>query len=181
MTTTTTTATEPFPFPPHHSFPPFYTLQPTLSTRHSQLTSWSSLIQAYCRHYRLFQLSLRDAVDSPLFHNRTLNRKLSIADAREVIEWMAGKEGEGRAEWVAVGGGKKGGGKGEEKDRFWVWWRKPEEWAGVVAGWVEATGQRGTVLTLYELTESDATAQQGMVVLAPGAREAEVGGTRRVR
>ncbi|EON61338.1 hypothetical protein W97_00551 [Coniosporium apollinis CBS 100218] len=146
MTSTTTD----FPFPPHHSFPPFYTLQPVLSTRTSQLASWSHLIQAYCRHHRLFQLSLRDAADGPLFYNRALGRRLSLKDAREVVEWMASKEGGERAEWVGD----------KERDRFWVWWRRPEEWAGVIAAWVEATGQKNTVLTLYELTESDATASQ---------------------
>ncbi|KAJ9647938.1 hypothetical protein H2199_001714 [Coniosporium tulheliwenetii] len=123
--TTTTTSTD-FPFPPA-LLPPFYTLQPVLSTRTSQLTSWSHLIQSYCRHHRLFQLSLRDAADGPLFYNRALGRRLNIKDAREVVEWMASKEGErGRSGLVGV----------------------------------EATGQKNTVLTLYELTESDATASQ---------------------
>ncbi|KAJ9668662.1 hypothetical protein H2201_001304 [Coniosporium apollinis] len=159
--TTITSTSEPFPFPPQHSFPPFYTLQPVLSTRTSQLTSWSTLIQSYCRHHRIFQLSLRDAADGPLFYNRALGRRLNIKDAREVVEWMASKEGGERAEWVGGGGGKgKGGDRDKERDRFWVWWRRPEEWAGVVAAWVEATGQKNTVLTLYELTESDATASQ---------------------
>ena len=79
---------------------------------------------------------------------------------------------EGRAEWI---------GKGEEKSVCWIWWRNAEEWAGVIATWVsclfcilqidimlivvmqvEETGQKNTVLTLYELTESDATTGQGM-------------------
>lgn len=35
---------------------------------------------------------------------------------------------QGRAEWIGD----------EEKDggAFWVWWKRPEEWAEVLAGWV---------------------------------------------
>lgn len=59
---------------------------------------------------------------------------------------------DGRAEYV---GGKETG------DVVWVYWRTPEEWAGLVEEWVDGTGQKGTVLTLYELTEGDATLNAG--------------------
>lgn len=60
---------------------------------------------------------------------------------------------EGRAE--PIGGGAKGDGS-----VFWIWWRNPEEWAGLIADWVDETAQKNTVLTLYELTESEATMSQ---------------------
>jgi len=62
---------------------------------------------------------------------------------------MAGEEGDARAEWL-----------GTEKSSAWIWWRKPEEWATLIASWVEATGQKGSVLTLYELIEGEATEKQ---------------------
>ena len=78
---------------------------------------------------------------------------MAIGDAREMMEFM---RKEGRAEWI-------GSGKGEEvRNVAWIWWRNPEEWAGAIAEWVEQTGQKNTVLTLYELTESEATLSQGM-------------------
>lgn len=119
-----------FPFPRHHSFPPFFTRQPTSQTHHAQLQKWSSLILAYCRHYRLWKLSLIDAIDSELFWNRAIERRLALADAREVVDSM---RKEGRAEWVLNGSAAKGA---EEKNVAWVWWRNPEEWAGVIADWV---------------------------------------------
>lgn len=61
---------------------------------------------------------------------------------------------DGRAEWV--GATKEGTRDGE----FWVWWRTVEEWAGTIADWVDETAQKNTVLTLYELTESEATLSQ---------------------
>jgi len=83
---------------------------------------------------------------------------------------------EGRAEWIyGLSAGKsEGDGAGE----FWVWWRNVEEWAGLIAEWVrfcfnsgkrdyadgeqvDETAQKNTVLTLYELTESEATLSQG--------------------
>jgi ESCRT-II complex subunit len=68
---------------------------------------------------------------------------------------MASPAGGERVEWVGVA-------KGKTSERCWVYWRRPEEWAGVVEGWVEGTGQKGTVLTLYEIGEGDASRGQGM-------------------
>ena len=121
-----------FPFPPTYSFPPFFTPQPNSSTRHSQLQKWSSLIQAWCRHHRMYKLSLIDAVDTPLFHNTALHKRISLADARAILEWMALSEddaaggGGKRAEWIA----------GTGKTVAWIWWKRPEEWAEVVLDWV---------------------------------------------
>jgi ESCRT-II complex subunit VPS25 len=144
----TSTATE-FVFPQIHSFPPFYTLQPNALTRTSQLRSWSSLIQAYCRHYRLFKLTLVEALDSTLFYNPATRKRLSAKDAKDVLDYMVSKEGEERAEWI-----------GSQKAAAWIWWRKPEEWAALLEHWVNDTGQKGTVLTLYELLEGEATEKQ---------------------
>lgn len=115
----------PFPFSPKHtSYPPLFSLQPTLSTRHAQLKTWSRIIQSYCRHYRLHKLVLSTALDSPLFHSQQLKKRLSGQDLRELVTFMVS---EGRAEWI---GGEEDGGA------FWVWWKRPEEWAEVLAGWV---------------------------------------------
>ncbi|KAI1929604.1 hypothetical protein LOZ58_002844 [Ophidiomyces ophidiicola] len=138
-----------FPFPAAYSFPPFFTLQPNTQTRLSQFQKWSALIQSYCRHRRLYRLSLVDAIDSPLFHNKEIRKRLSLEDARRIVDWMCGAEGGVRAEWV--------GGDAAGKSVAWVWWRTPEEWAAMIADWVEETAQKNTVLTLYELTEGEAT------------------------
>jgi ESCRT-II complex subunit len=69
---------------------------------------------------------------------------------------MASEAGGQRVEWV-------GAAKGKTSERCWVYWRRPEEWAGLIEAWVEGTGQKGTVLTLYELAEGDATRSQGIL------------------
>jgi len=61
---------------------------------------------------------------------------------------------------IVGGTGKKG--KEEDGNVVWVWWRSVEEWGTLIEEWVAETGQKGSVLTLYELTESDATVGQGM-------------------
>ncbi|GKT46417.1 vacuolar protein-sorting-associated protein 36 [Colletotrichum spaethianum] len=105
-----------FPFPREYSFPPFFTRQTNLTTHHAQLE---------------------------LFHNKTLNKRLSLADAREVLEFM---RKDGRAEALPA-----------STDVFWVYWRTPDEWAAVIEGWIDDTAQKGVVLTLYELTEGEGT------------------------
>lgn len=160
--TAPTTTTTPFTFPPTYNFPPFFTPQPNSTTRHSQLQKWSSLIQSWCRHHRTYRISLVDAIDSPLFHNAALRKRLDLAEARAVVDWMTKKEEEGgggqRAEWIE---GASAGGNAVPKSVAWIWWRRPEEWADVLVDWIDATGQRGVVLTVFELVQGEATVSQG--------------------
>ncbi|CAO1605199.1 MAG: hypothetical protein LQ349_001464 [Xanthoria aureola] len=143
-----------FPFPPTYSFPPFYTLQPTLLTRTSQLAKWSLLIQRYHAHHHRYRLHIPTALSSPLFHNAAIHKRLSLASVIEIVNYMvkAEKDGGGgqRAEWIATAAG-----KGSEKTEAWVWWKKPDEWADVIAAWVDRTGQKGVVLTFWELLNGD--------------------------
>jgi ESCRT-II complex subunit VPS25 len=146
--------TKPFAFPPHYSFPPFFTLQPNPLTLSSQLQSWSSLILSYCRHNRLFTLSPVETFSSPLFTNKTLKRSLPIPSILTILHFMGSKEGGERIEWIGKPPAKEGAGSGGA-GKCWVFWRRPEEWAELVLGWVEETGQKGVVLTVYEVGEGD--------------------------
>ncbi|KAJ5899120.1 hypothetical protein N7495_003864 [Penicillium taxi] len=153
----TTTTTHPFSFPPTYNFPPFFTPQPNTNTRRDQLQKWSSLIQSWCRHHRQYRLSLIEAVESPLFHNAALRKRLDLREARAVLDWMAKSEEEGggglRAEWIDS----PAGGSQAPKTVAWIWWRRPEEWADAIGDWIDETGQRGAVLTVYELVEGETT------------------------
>jgi ESCRT-II complex subunit VPS25 len=77
---------------------------------------------------------------------------------------MTTPEGGSRAEWfpLSTSSNKKApkGEEGGEAGKCWIYWRRPEEWASVIEEWVDRTGQKGTVLTLYEITESDATRRE---------------------
>ncbi|KAL4959647.1 ESCRT-II subunit protein VPS25 [Aspergillus stella-maris] len=152
----------PFRFPTLYAYPPFFSLQPNTTIRHSQFQHWSSLIRSWCRHHRLFKLSLVDAIDGPLFRNAELKKQLALADARTVLDWMSRGDEDGgggrRAEWV----------DGLAKTVVWIWWRRPEEWAALLAEWVENTGQKNVVLTLYELLEGEATISQEWHGMDPG-------------
>ncbi|KAK6613760.1 vacuolar protein-sorting-associated protein [Botrytis cinerea] len=143
----TQTSVKTFKFPREHSFPPFFTLQPTSSTVHAQLRKWSDLILSYFAFHRLFRLTVSTLLSSELFKNERINRRLDEEGLREVLEFM---RKEGRVEWIGGGGNGKVGG-----DICWVWWRKVDEWARVIEDWVDETGQRGSVLTLYELVEGE--------------------------
>lgn len=145
MSTTAAAPAETFTFPARYSFPPFFTPQPTQSTRHAQLSRWSTLIQQYCAHHKLHTLTLQTAINTPLFHNTSIKKRLSLPDARAVIDYMVSTEGDQRAEWL----------DSTTKGEAWIWWRKPEEWGSLIAGWVEETGQKGVVLTLYEIVEGE--------------------------
>ncbi|KFH46338.1 Vacuolar protein-sorting-associated protein-like protein [Hapsidospora chrysogenum ATCC 11550] len=152
MASSTATPTEPFRFPREYYFPAFFTRQTNLTTHHAQLTKWSALVLAYARHHRIFRLSLSSAADSDLFYNRKLDRRLAPADIRELLDFM---RKDGRAEDVSSSGG--GGGGAGGGDVVFIHWRKPVEWARLIESYVEDTGQKGGVLTLYELAEGEGT------------------------
>ncbi|KAK3402115.1 ESCRT-II complex subunit-domain-containing protein [Sordaria brevicollis] len=139
-----------FPFPREFFFPPFFTRQTNLTTYHAQQTKWSSLLLSYCRHHRLFRLSLSPEVLP--FHNPRINRRLSVSDIKSLIDFL---KKDGRAEYVPTSSGKQ---KGEtEGDEAFIYWRTPEEWGSLIESWVDETAQRGSVLTVYELREGEGT------------------------
>lgn len=86
-----------------------------------------------------------------LFRNHHIDRALAPTDAREVLEDL---RRQGRVEFEAA--------SSQSSDNTpdiiaFVYWKTPEEWAAVVEAYVDETAQRGSVLTLYELTAGDAT------------------------
>lgn len=138
-----------FTFPTYTTFPPFYTLQPNLTTRARQLELWSSLITSYCAHLCVFRLSPSNPPPH-LFSNAMAKRSLNTTSIRAVLDYMSKPENGSRIEWIPPTA------KGQQSDSCYVWWRSAGEWADLIYGWVEETGQKGSVLTIYELRESDA-------------------------
>ncbi|KXL51628.1 hypothetical protein M433DRAFT_59923 [Acidomyces richmondensis BFW] len=150
---TNTAALNTFNFPTYTSFPPFYTLQPNFTTRARQLELWSSLITSYCTHYRIFRLSF-SSLPTDLFSNPTIHRSLKPADIRIVLDYMSKPENGPRIEWTASTV------KGEQSSSCYVFWKTANEWADMIYDWVDETGQKGAVLTIYELREGDAVRNQ---------------------
>ena len=148
----TTTPSNPssgaFSFPTYTTFPPFYTLQPNLTTRARQLTLWSQLVLAYAAHNRLYRLSISSPPPA-LFANPSIHRALSEPDIRAVLDHMAQPANGARVEWISSG-------SGSSRSSCWVFWRSLAEWADMIYGWVDETGQKGSVLTVYELREGEA-------------------------
>lgn len=135
--------------PPHYtSFPPFYTLQPNLQTRARQLSLWSQHLTTYCAHHRIFRLNLSSPPPN-LFASDSIHRALSQPDQRTLLDHLSLPANGSKVEWIA------GSGKGERSNAVWVYWRSLGEWADGIYGWVDETGQKGSVLTVYELREGE--------------------------
>jgi len=47
-------------------------------------------------------------------------------------------------------------------DRWHIYWHTLEEWADMVYSWVQSCGMVNTVCTLYEITEGENTADEGL-------------------
>ncbi|KAK8142169.1 hypothetical protein MY1884_006840 [Beauveria asiatica] len=144
---TASTAAADFKFPQEYYFPAFFTRQTNLTTHHAQLRTWAALVLSYARRHRLFRLRLSEAAESDLFYNRRLERRLQPPDIRELIDAMI-KNGE--AEYLAAS-------QEQTQDVVLVYWKRPEEWAALVEAYVDETAQKGSVMTVYEISEGDGT------------------------
>lgn len=154
-----------FRYPPFYSYPPSFTLQPVKATREKQLKLWCDLVLSYCKHYRIFKLTITDSANSPLFVNASIeyviltdsyisspqisvllanSRKLSLPTIEKVFSRLVSM---GYGEWLD-----------KEANVCLIYWRRPNEWAQIIYDWVERSGRRKSILTFYELRFSDDTA-----------------------
>lgn len=125
-------------------FPPFFTRQPNQDTWMKQQELWIELILAYCKTRRQSFLIVNSQAEP--FINPKISRSLSKTMIIELLDILVK---DGRAEWT-----------GKEKEKCIVYWNSPEEWASLIYAWVSNTGQIGGVVTLYEIINSEDTADQ---------------------
>ncbi|XP_044719190.1 ESCRT-II complex subunit domain-containing protein [Hirsutella rhossiliensis] len=119
-------ASSPFPSP-QIPLPAFFTRQTNLTTHHPSCPSGRSRPR-FARHHRLFRLHL-SAADSDLFRNRRIDRRLSPADIRDLLDFM---RRDGRASTSMQGLGRRRLCPLEEAG----WW------AAVVEAYIEDSSQR---------------------------------------
>ncbi|KAK0423565.1 hypothetical protein QR680_008212 [Steinernema hermaphroditum] len=135
-----------FKWPWQYDFPPFFTLQPTLTTRDKQLEAWSRLILDYCQFHKIYSLDVIEASNSELFNNIRLNRKLDSDGIVAVFEYLEHKQ---HVEWID-----------KEKTRCHIYWRRPSEWGDLIYEWAVSNGLLNTPCTLYEIIQGDDTTNE---------------------
>jgi ESCRT-II complex subunit VPS25 len=147
-----------------HSFPPFYTLQRNATTLASQLMTWSKLIMSYCQHYRIFILDVegawqrRQATGAELFGNKRIDRHLNEEAIRTVFKTMVER---GEAAWEPPLPKSTAKTAEQTGKAILVFWHSPDEWGSMIADWIVRTGQNGSIMTFFELTEGDLVQSEG--------------------
>ena len=126
------------------TLPPFFTLQPVRDTRTRQMKMWASWILDYCKAEGIQVLDVVEQADSALFHNRELDRRLSVDDAKTVVQ--EGLVDRGLGEWVGDG-------------RLRIHWRTVDEWGDLLLAYVRTAGLDTSVCTVHELLHGDETAE----------------------
>ena len=121
--------------PDFYHFPPFFTIQPVLSTREKQLGQWRELLLQYHTQLKIKTLIIHEC---PLWHNITINRQLSTDEIHMVIEDFV-NSGHGEYEDTNT------------KTRIRIIWRRPEQLASDIYDWATANGYINSICTLYEL------------------------------
>ncbi|PWN33478.1 ESCRT-II complex, vps25 subunit [Meira miltonrushii] len=160
-----TTSTGSFAYPPLYNFPPFFTLQRNAQTLASQLTTWTRFVLDFCQHNRIFTLDVEGAWERTtgaggLFRNAAIQRELNSDSIRQVFKALVDQ---GSATWdppIAKSNSKSANKSLVVADRILVFWRKPEEWGEQIFNWISKTGQNGSIMTFFELTEGDLVQDQ---------------------
>ncbi|CAK7894045.1 vacuolar protein-sorting-associated protein 25 [[Candida] anglica] len=142
-----------FVFPKIHSFPPLYTKQPNATVLNNQLDTWCEILLDYCEHYKISSISnsgkiLYSQYDSienipPIFDNKDINRVVNDEFKSTIFRHLIQKLK--RAEYKNPKSPDSG---------IILYWKSISEWCSVLYGYVERSGQLGSILTVYELTQS---------------------------
>ncbi|XP_048238484.1 vacuolar protein-sorting-associated protein 25-like [Haliotis cracherodii] len=135
-----------FDYPWQYKFPPFFSIQPNQETRKKQLEAWCTLILSYHRHIKNYSLDVTEAQNSPLFYNKSIDRKLSTDGIYTVLDELSKR---GHIEW-----------KDKARKQCLIMWRTPEEWGKLIYRWICDRSMTNTVCTFYELSEGDDSSSQ---------------------
>ncbi|GAA5827116.1 hypothetical protein JCM5353_006196 [Sporobolomyces roseus] len=147
-----------FLFPSIYSFPPFFTKQPNPQTWSHQLSQWIQLILAYCKYTKTSEfnaISNQLVNDSELFNNKAIKRQLPLEVLSEILISMSNsnpptiefhspissRSTTSSSKPVIIKGG------------CYIYWKTPQEWSKTIYDWIKETGQQGSILTFYELTQ----------------------------
>lgn len=95
----------------------------------------------YCKTTKKCTIDIREASSLPVFNNTNINRKLNSAF---VVAILSDLQRTGNAAALD-----------KHKNRWEVYWHTLEEWGSIIYNYVSGKGSVNTVMTLYELTQSD--------------------------
>ncbi|KAK6642738.1 hypothetical protein RUM43_004240 [Polyplax serrata] len=137
---------EDFEWPWQYNFPPFFTIQLNSETLKQQLQAWKQLVLDYLKAKKQSLLDVREAQQTPLFRNTTINRQLSVEGIIKIMEELSKT---GHAEFID-----------KSKNRWYIYWEPLEELSSAVYRWASNNGFIGSVCTLYELAEGENTTDE---------------------
>lgn len=121
----------------------FVSIQVHEETKSRQITLWRNLVLEYYKSTKQSTLDVGESLNSPLFNNAAIDRKLSQEGIVLILEDLA-KTGNAAP-------------LDKLKNRWEIYWHTLEEWASILYDWAQENGQVNTVLTLFELVSGEDT------------------------
>lgn len=134
-----------FELPDFYHFPPFFTIQPVLSTREKQLGQWRELLLKYHTDLKIKTLVVHEC---PLWSNPRIKRELTPEEISAVMEDFVTA---GHGEWEDEDDSSHSHSQVMNKTRCRILWRRPEQLASDIYEWASKNGYLGSVCTVYEL------------------------------
>ncbi|KAK2952055.1 putative Vacuolar protein-sorting-associated protein 25 [Blattamonas nauphoetae] len=138
-----------FEYPSFYHLPPFYTLQEVIATKQKQIGLWQEFTIRYCKANKIQRISVNDCDKIPIFHNDTIQRKLSPIFIREILDSLAKI---GNAKWLD-----------ETKTTAIITWRTIPDWANFLSQYVTDKQMKNTPHTLNDFLNREISADPGFV------------------
>ncbi|KAL0236670.1 hypothetical protein PCE1_000068 [Barthelona sp. PCE] len=128
-----------------YNWEPLFTRQISDTNLLKQITVWKDIIIEFCSDENKFVITPSEDINSYPFTNTTIDRSLTNSELLFFLDEIV-KLGHGI--WANE----------DAKARFLVLVNTVEEYAELLYKWIESTGQLGSVLTVWELTDEGDTA-----------------------
>jgi len=129
-----------YTFPPYYNYPPFWTLQTNPVSLKQQYQLWESFVTSFVRHLNKFELIVLEVLQTPLFYNSKINRRLTEMNVKAILDYMVTT---GHAEW-----------ENEFHTRCRILWRTYAEWIDIFCAWAASTGRTNEIFTVFELLDT---------------------------
>jgi len=142
-----------FKFPPVYNYEPFWTIQNHENQRKKQIELWGNLVLAFMKAINKTEMDVITTLDTPLFNNKKLQRRLRKMDAEMIIDNLVATN---NAKWLD-----------DQKIRARIIWRTPEQWGTIIYKYIDGIGQNGNVLTFEELINGDEVKKQPFYKIQP--------------
>ncbi|KAL7677298.1 hypothetical protein ACOME3_003534 [Neoechinorhynchus agilis] len=118
-------------------FPPFYTLQPNLDTRHRQMQLWSDVLLDNYKHQNITKINIGTFRTDPIFQNQEINRCVDKEFLDVLQDYMISTESLVYSD--------------KTKSNVFVLWKSIPDWMNTIENFIKRFLLPRSIVTIYQM------------------------------